>query len=76
MRPAVKGPIGACALDLLIVELTHRRSGHECVKGRRRQLTVVVVRATQTDQHVALCLVVAHALDKAAAWGVGAGKRL
>ena len=75
MGSAVERPIRARTLDLLIVELTHGRCRQECVERRRRKLAIVIVCAPQTDQHVALRLIVTDALDEAAAWRVGAGKR-
>jgi hypothetical protein len=76
MRSAIERPIRAGALDLLIVELAHRRRRHELVECRRRQFAIVIVGAAEIDEHVALRLVVADALNEAAPRCVCAGERL
>jgi len=76
MSAAIKGTVCPGPLDVLIVKLPHGGSGHEGIKGCRRQLAVVVVSAPQADQHIALTFVVADTLNEAAARRVRAGERL
>jgi hypothetical protein len=55
VRPAVVRSICTCALDPLIVELSHRRRRHELVKRRRRQLAIMIVRPSGDPCHQPAC---------------------
>lgn len=67
MRPAIIRTVLAGALNILIVELPHRRRAHQGVERRGRYFAIVVVRSLQADDHVGLRLVVTEALNKTAA---------
>ena len=75
MCSAVEWSIRARSLDLLIVKLSHGRSGQKGFKGRCWHLAIVVIGAAKIDEQVALCLLVTNALDEAAARRIGAGER-
>jgi hypothetical protein len=67
LRSTIKRTIRTRPFDILIVELPHRWRAHQAVERRRRQLAVMIVRAAQADDHVALRFVVADPLNEAAA---------
>src|SRR4051812_25356303 len=73
---AVERSILPATLDVRVVELPHRRRDNEGVERRWWQFTIMIIGALEVDQHVSLRLVVADALNEAAARCVGAGERL
>ena len=76
MRPAIIRVIRTRPFDILIVELAHRRRGHQIIERRERQFAIMIIRAAQTNDHVALRLVVTNSLNERRSRRVSASERL
>ncbi len=73
MRPAIIWAIRAP--DVAIEELAHRGCAHQAVEGGRRKFAVLIIAALDADDHGALRMIVADALNEAAAGDVAAFER-
>jgi len=76
MGSAIIRTIRTRPFDVRVIELPHRWRAHQAVKRRGWQFAIVVVRALQANDHVALRLIVTNALDEATAVDVTAFERL
>jgi hypothetical protein len=74
-RSAIVAVVHPRSPDVLVEELAHRRRADESVERLRRQFAIVIVTALDADDQGALRLVVADALDQAAAVDIAAVER-
>src|SRR5882762_2992864 len=75
MRAAIVAVARTRFPDILVEKLAHRRRGHEAVEGLLRQIAIIIVAAPDADDQIALRVIVADALDQAAAVDVAAFER-